>query len=150
MAYTTVAEVRLNHERLKATNDQDGIISMHIRSVDSLIDGKLRSKITIPFAGEVPEVIRSISRDLVTFRTLRSLYGSQTEDYQTWLEQYKDDPMDLLDEIRDCNITLDPELTTLLARLQSNTRGKEAIFNLADLETQDYHPTDGDQRYGPI
>lgn len=148
MAYTTVAEVRLNHERIPNNGKEDGIISMHIRGVDALIDGKLRGKVTIPFAGEAPEIIKSISRDLVTFRTLRSLFGAQTEEYQDWIEQYKDDPMDLLNEIRDCNITLDPDLTTALARLKSNTRGKEAIFNLLDPESQDYHPTDGDDRYG--
>jgi len=151
MGYTTIAQVRLNHERiLDETADRDSIISMHIRGVDALIDGKLRAKITIPFAGDVPEIIQDISRDLVTFRTLRSLYGSQTEEYQDWLEQYKTDPMALLDEIRDCNITLDPDLTTLLARVKSNTKGKEAIFNLGDLESQDYHPTAGDDRYGEL
>jgi hypothetical protein len=56
--------------------------------------------------------------------------------------------MELLNEIRDCNVTLDPDLTVILARLKSNTRGREAIFNLADLESQDYHPVDGDDRYG--
>lgn len=150
MAYTTVAEVRLNHERIPNNGDEDGIISMHIRSIDALIDGKLRAKIEIPFAGEVPEIIRSISRDLVTFRTLRSLYGAQTEEYQDWIEQYKDDPMALLDEIRDCNIALDPDLVNLLARIKSNTRGREAIFNLSDPTSQDYHPTDGDDRYGEV
>lgn len=151
MAYTTIAEVRLNHERITdQTANRDSIISMHIRGVDALIDGKLRAKITIPFAGDVPEIIRGISRDLVTFRTLRSLYGSQTEDYQTWLDQYKTDQMALLDEIRDCNITLDPDLVTLLARVKSNTKGKEAIFNLSDPTTQDYHPTAGDDRYGEL
>ncbi len=148
MPYTTVAEVRLNHERLRSTNDQDSIIAMHISSVDALIDGKIRNKVEIPFAGEAPEIIKGISRDLVTFRTLRSLYGAQTEEYQDWIEQYKDDPMDLLNEIHDCTITLDPDLTNLLSRLQSNTRGREAIFNLSNPESQDYHPTDGDDRYG--
>jgi len=148
MAYTTVAEVRLNHERIPNNGNEDSIISMHIESVDALIDGKLRGKITIPFAGEAPAIIKGISRDLVTFRTLRSLYGAQTEEYQDWIEQYKTDPMDLLNEVRNCNITLDPDLVTTLSRLKSNTRGKEAIFNLLDPTSQDYHPTDNDKRYG--
>lgn len=148
MPYTTVAEVRLNHELLRSTNDQDSIIAMHISSVDALIDGKIRNKVEIPFAGEAPEIIKSISRDLATFRTLRSLYSAQTEEYQDWIEQYKDDPMAILDEIRDCTIALDPDLITLAARLQSNTRNREAIFNLLDPESQDYHPESGDDRYG--
>lgn len=150
MPYTTVAEVRLNHELISTNANADAAISMHIPGVDDLIDGMLRGKITIPFAGEAPAIIKDISRDLVTFRTLRSLYGSQVEQYQTWLDQYKNDQMDLLEQIRDCTIVLDPDLTTLLARLQSNTRGKEAIFNLSDPEGQDYHPTDSDQRYGEV
>ncbi len=147
MPYTTVAEVRLNHELISKNADADSAISMHILGVDDLIDGMIRAKVTIPFDGEAPEIIKSISRDLVTFRTLRSLYGSQVPDYQTWLDQYKVEQMDLLEEIRDCKIILDPDLTTLLSRIKSNTKGKEAIFNLGDPESQNYHP-DNDDRYG--
>ena len=150
MAYTTIAEVRLNHEMINNNANSDSAISMHIPGVDDLIDSMIRAKVTIPFDGEAPELIKGISRDLVTFRTLRSLYGSQTEEYQTWLDQYKIDQMDLLEAIRDCTIILDPDLATALERLASNTKGKEAIFNLSDEESQDYHPTDGDKRYGEI
>lgn len=151
MAYTTVAEVRLNHERITdVTATRDSIIAMHILSVDAEIDGKIRSKVTIPFVGEAPEIIRSISRDLVTFRTLRSLYGSQTEEYQDWIEQYKTDQMQLLDDIQSCKVILDPALTTIVSRLKSNTRNKEAIFTLQDPTQQDYHPTSSDDRYGEL
>ena len=58
--------------------------------------------------------------------------------------------MEVLEAIRDCTIILDPDLATALARIASNTKGKEAIFNLSDEEGQNFHPTDGDQRYGEI
>ena len=87
MPYTTVAEVRLNHELINTNANSDSIISMHIPGVDDLINGMIRSKVTIPFVGEAPELIKGISRDLVTFRTLRSLYSAQVEQYQTWLDQ---------------------------------------------------------------
>lgn len=147
MAYTTIREVRLNHERIPAGSEEDAIISMHISSVDGEIDDKLRAKYTVPFS-TTPALIARIARDLVTFLTLRSLFGAQVENYQTWLEQYKTPADTLLDEIRECKINLDASAVTLLARVRSNTQGKEAIFDLGDPVDQDYHPTADDQRYG--
>lgn len=149
MAYTTIAKVRLNHEMIPDNAATDAIISMHIPMVDSLINSMIRGKIDLPFLS-VPGLIEMISLDLVTFRTLRSLYSAQSENYDTWLDEYKNPAMDQLKEIRDCKISFDLSEATAYTRIRSNTQGKEAIFNLADPIDQDYHPTDGDDRYGEV
>lgn len=147
MAYTTIAEVRLNHERIPEGSEEDTIIAMHIAFVDGMIDAKLRGKYEVPFA-TTPAIIGGIACDLVTFRALRSLFGAQVEAYQQWLDQYKTPADELLQDIQDCKINLDTDAVTALARVRSNTQGKEAIFDLGDPYDQAYHPTDSDQRYG--
>jgi phage gp36-like protein len=147
MAYTTIEEVRLNHERIPEGSEEDAIIAKHIDWVNAVIDARLRGKYEVPFA-TTPALIGMIACDLVTFRTLRSLFGAQVETYQQWLDQYKTPADTLLDDIVECRINLDPELVTARERLKSNTQGKEAIFDLGDPYDQAYHPTAADQRYG--
>ena len=147
-SYCTVAEVRSNHERIPNSGDEDGIISGHILRVSALVDGYIRGKVTLPFEDDVPDIVIGVALDLATYRTLRSLFGSQTEEFQTWVREYKDPAMDILDQIRECTISLDPDDATAYDKVKSNTKGKEAIFNLAHPYDQDYHPTDGDNRYG--
>ncbi len=149
MAYTTIANVKLNHEMIPDTAQSDAIISMHIPMVDNYIDGMIRGKVDLPFLS-VPALIQMISLDLVTFRTLRSLYSAQSEDYDTWLDEYKNPAKEILDDIRDCKISFSAAEATMYTRIRSNTQGKEAIFNLGDPIDQDYHPTDGDDRYGEV
>lgn len=147
MAYTTIAEVRLNHERIPEGSEEDTIIARHIASVDGIIDGKLRSKYEVPFS-TTPPLIGAIACDLATFRTLRSLFGAQVETYQQWLDQYKTPADQLLLEIQECKINLDSDLVTAHTRVRSNTQGRQAIFDLGDPYDQAYHPEDDDARYG--
>jgi len=147
MAYTTIAEVRLNHERIPEGSKEDTIISKQIQFVDGMVDAKLRGKYEVPFS-TTPAIIAGIACDLVTFRVLRSLFGAQVEAYQQWLDQYKTPADELLQAICDCLINLDPDLVTARLRVKSNTQGKEAIFDLGDPYDQAYHPTESDQRYG--
>ena len=147
MAYTTIANVKLNHQMIPDTEASNAIISMHIPMVDSYIDGKLRGKIELPFT-TTPALIQMIALDMVTFRTLRSLYSEQNPEYYTWLDEYKNPADERLQEVADCKIVFDSSEATPYTRIKSNTSGKEAIFNLANPIEQDYHPTDGDDRYG--
>jgi len=147
MAYTTIANVKLNHEMIPDTAASNAIIAMHIPMVDSYIDGKLRGKIELPFT-TTPALIQMIALDMVTFRTLRSLYSAQNENYDTWLDEYKTPAEEKLQEVADCKIVFDSSEATPYTRIKSNTSGKEAIFNLLNPIDQDYHPTDGDDRYG--
>jgi len=149
MAYTTIANVKLNHEMIPDTAESNAIIAMHIPMVDSYIDGKLRGKFVLPFT-TTPALIEMIALDMVTFRTLRSLYSAQNESYDSWLDEYKNPAEDKLQEIADCKISFASTEATLYTRIQSNTDGKEAIFNLDDPVDQDYHPTDEDDRYGEV
>jgi len=149
MAYTTIANVKLNHEMIPDTAASNAIISMHIPMVDSYIDGMIRGKVDLPFLS-VPAIVQLISLDLVTFRTLRSLYSAQSEDYDSWLDEYKNPATDILEAIRDCKINFSDAEATVPTRIKSNTEGMEAIFNLADPIDQDYHPTDDDDRYGEV
>jgi len=147
MAYTTISEVRLNHERIPAGSEEDSIISRHIAWVNAVIDGKLREKYTVPFT-TTPPLIGMIACDLVTYRTLRSLFGAQVEQYQQWIDEYKTPAEELLNEISECTVNLDPDDVTVLTRVRSNTKGKEAIFDLGDPYDQAFHPTEDDKRYG--
>lgn len=146
-SYCTEAEVKLNHERIPDNDETDASIAMNILYVSSLIDGFIRGKVQLPFT-TIPVIVNGIAVDLVTYRTLRNLYGAQTEEFQTWVLEYKTPAMDILEQIRDCKITLDPDDATPYSRVRSNTKDKEAIFDLSHPYDQDYHPTDGDDRYG--
>lgn len=145
--YCTGTEVKLNHERIPDNAKTDSAIALHIQNVGSLIDGYIRGKVQLPFTS-VPDLINGIALDLVTYRTLRGLFGAQTEEFQSWIREYNDPAMEILELIRDCKITLGSDEATSYARIKSNTRGKEAIFNLADPYDQDYRESDGDDRYG--
>jgi len=149
MAYTTVEDVKKNHGMIPDNAETDAIINMYIPKVDSLIDGKLRGKFELPFTS-VPALINMIALDMVTFYTLRGLYSEQSESYDTWLDEYKTPANQLLDDIADCKITFASGEAIQRTRIKSNTKGKEAIFNLADPIDQDYHPTDEDDRYGEV
>ena len=148
MAYCTVEQVRANNERIPESGDQDSVIAMHIQFVDAYIDGKIRGKVELPFAGATPPIIEGIALDLATYRSLRSLFGAQSEEFQLWIQEYKTPAEEMLQKVADCEITLDPDLVTTRTRIVSSTAGKEAIFSLDDPYDQDYHPTDDDKRYG--
>lgn len=144
--YCTIAEVKLNHEGIPDNAETDSAIAQHITTVSSRIDDYLRGKYDVPFL-TTPGTINEIAVDIVTYRTLRGLMASQTEEYTTWLDEYKA-AIEMLEAIRDCKINLDPDLATGFDKIKSNTKGKEAIFNLGHPYSQDYHDTDGDDRYG--
>jgi phage gp36-like protein len=144
--YCTIEEVKLNHERIPDNAETDGAIAQHITTRSAMVDGYIRGKVQLPFE-TIPTIINEITIDLATYRTLRGLYGAQSEEYQAWIAEYKT-AIETLEAIRDCTITLDPDDATAYQRIKSNTRNKEAIFNLAHPYSQDYHPTDGDKRYG--
>ena len=146
-SYCTEAEVKLNHDAIPDNVKTDNAIAMHILDVSGLIDSTLRGKIQLPFIS-TPQIINGIAKDLVTFRTLRGLFGAQSENFQTWILQYKDPAMETLEAIRDCKINLDSDEATAYTKIRSNTSGREAIFTLQPAEDQDYHPTDSDDRYG--
>jgi phage gp36-like protein len=147
MQYTDIYRVQRTLERIPNTAAVETDILQFIEDADAIIDAKVRGKVTIPFAA-TPPLIRWISTSLATYFTLRSLFGSQTEDYQEWIEDFWDKPMEVLQDLADCKYTLDDDDAVPYDAILSNTSGKTAIFDLGDVESQDYHDDGSDDRYG--
>ena len=151
MPYTTVQLVIDNHERIPATGEDTYIVN-YITDADAIINGKLSGKFTLPFIS-TPALIGYISKSFATYFELRRLFGGQVQEMHSWIATYWDQPMQILTDIAECKINLtETELidagVAVHDRIVSNTKDRQAIFDLGDIYNQDYHPEENDERYG--
>lgn len=149
MAYSTIANVKLNHERIPDNATEDAAITLYIADADAIIDAHLRGKVDLPFA-TTPPLVAFISKQFATYYELKRLVGAQVQDeFHKWIkEHYYDETMVLLKDIRASNLNFDTDNATERDNIKSNTQGFEYIFNLRDSYDQNYHPDDADDRYG--
>lgn len=115
MPYSTRADVT---DRLAALPTEgaetslDSRITGGIEYADSIIDAKLRARYKVPFS-PVPKLIKNISADLATWKTLKGAFSGGGEDEEPDLaKSYKDDAMDLLCQLADGTLTLGPDEAT--------------------------------------
>lgn len=86
----------------------DEAIDGAIQYSDSIIDSKLRLRYQVPFS-PVPKLITNISADLATWKTLKGTFSGGGEDDEPILaSSYRDDAMNLLCQLADGSLTLDP------------------------------------------
>lgn len=113
MAYSTRADVV---DRLAALPCQgvesklDSRITGGIEYADSIIDAKLAARYRTPFRQPVPILIKNISADLATWKTLKGAFGGGGEDEEPALaNSYKADAMELLCQLADGTLKLEPD-----------------------------------------
>ena len=148
MAYTTIALVRANHERIPDTGD-DSVISQYITDADAIIDAHIRGKVSLP-VDSTPPLLAWISKQFATYFYLKYVVGAQVSDeYHKWIrEHYWETPLAFLEKIAECKLNFDSDLATQYSAIRSTTQGKEAIFNLDHVFNQAYHDDGDDDRYG--
>jgi len=149
MAYTTIAKVKQNHEKIPLQDtDLDAAITQYIADADAIIDAFLVSKYSLPITGTQP-FLDYISKSFATFFTLKRVVGAQvSEEFFEWINDYWDRPMKLLEMIKECTLTLSTGEDDLEAAILCNTTDFQPIFDLGPVYDQTYHPTDTDKRYG--
>lgn len=153
MAYTTVAAVKQNHERipddLPAAEQalEDAAIAAFIADADAIINARIRGKVTLPVTS-TPALLAFISKSFATFFELRRLFGAQVEEYHQWVQDYWDKAMQILEDVAECKYNFDSDVAAQYDLLASNTQGKQAIFDLGEVYDQAYHDDGDDDRYG--
>ena len=110
MAYSSLTAVVLNNPKFPQTTTASGwsavsvVITKHISRCDGIIDGKCARRYSLPFS-PVPPMIRSISEDMVTAKTMISFYSQDNQNRTEWLDEF-DGTMDLLNEIMEGKMDL--------------------------------------------
>jgi phage gp36-like protein len=110
MAYCTAANIISQIPLLPQTTTAAGytataaIIASHISRADALIDGKCAARYTVPFT-TTPALVQSISEDITSYYTFRSLFSRDNQNINSWVDRYKE-AIKMLDEIRDGNLDL--------------------------------------------
>jgi len=153
MSYSTVQDVKDNHDRISKTKLEREIEGF-ITDADAIIDAFISGKYSLPFSS-TPPLLKTISKNIATYFTLRRSFGAVTDDVEDWIASYYEQSMEFLKMIRSCEMMLVDAGSTVLSvwdMIKSNTQDSEMIFNLGPLYDQDYHEllTTGaeDARYG--
>jgi phage gp36-like protein len=115
MGYSTFTSILANNADLPQTSTVAGytatvaIISRHITRADALIDAKLSRRYPLPFA-VTPPLIATISEDIASFYTYRSLYASDNQNTSARITEYSGDgtmtAFSLLEQIREGTMDL--------------------------------------------
>ena len=151
ISYCTIEDVLINCEPIPDTVDERNAITQFIELAEGLINDKLRGKYDVPFtATSIPATIRLVCMNLATYFELRRLASRNASIPPELLAEYKTDAEKTLSEIAECTINFDSDDVTPQTLISSSTKGIQKIFDLGDVESQDYHPTDADERYGEV
>ena len=114
MSYSTNTTILLINPSWPQTTTAGGYdklknqIDEHITRADNFINSKIVNRYDISgfdTTGSVPPLLKTLSEDIATFFTMRNNYSNDNQNYNEWVEKYKD-AIDMLDEIREGNMDL--------------------------------------------
>jgi len=120
MAYTTIAEVRSSTGFSNATNISDAVITAYIADADSIINSEIADIYTLPLAS-TPEIIETISRNIVIGLLYANEYGEETENLDKGWKKRMDFWLDILKSIKKGELRLYGTGNTELTRSSLNT-----------------------------
>jgi len=131
--YCSIDDVRGRNSLLLASsnNASDARIEEAVNYADSIIDGSLSDRYTVPLVS-VPAIVRGISADLAASELLSQIIGTRGDnDEPTQAQDLRKKAMDLLDRIASGKIDLQINSASVVqnATIQSTTYGKRRKFD---------------------
>ena len=113
-------------------------ISSNIVRAESLVNSKVASRYDVSgfSAGSAPPILKSITEDITSFYTLRSVYTGDNQNVSEWVENFAEAEK-LLDEIRDGKRDV--------LDASGNILGSSSTTLLVESNTEDYTPTFDEQ-----
>ena len=151
-AYVTLATMLTVMPGLPQTTTAVGYIdtasrvNTHINRAESKVNGKLAIRYVTPFTTtSVPPNVRTITEDIATYYIYRSFFSSDSQNYNDYLDSYKEAIDDLID-IRDGKSDLADTQGALIEDrpstgdidLYSNTDGEQPFFDIDTATSQDF------------
>ena len=145
MSYSTLSSILVILPGMPQTTTASGysatsaVITPHITRADNIINGKIAGRYDVKnFATSVPPMLQTISEDLATYFSFRSLFSADNQNRNEWTDKFQE-AMTLLDEIRDSKIDLvdstgnvisEREATTTDGLVDSNTISMQSFFDV--------------------
>jgi hypothetical protein len=132
MSYSTNTSILILLPGLPQTTTSAGytstlaLIEDHIARADNVINGKIAKRYDVSgfdTTGSVPPMLITISEDISSFYTYRSLYSSDNQNYNEWMDKF-DEAMELLNEIRDGDIDIVNSTGSIIEERTSATQDK--------------------------
>ena len=120
-------------------------IDFQIRRADGVIDGKCARRFNLPFS-PVPPTIRTIAEDYTSYFVYRTFFSQDNQNRTEYLEDLKDDALQMLNDIMDGKIDLVDtagsaviERTSEVSdRIASNTQDYQPAFDIDEITEQDF------------
>ena len=136
-SYTCADEIRRRYPRLFETAGfTAGEVEAMVDDVDLQIDGMLGARYAIPFALPAPPLVRSIARDLVSYRLLRSQIIGEQPSTSDWVEKLQEKASEFLTMLAQGSLDLASGSGTVIDPTASNADRPWS-------STRDYVPTFG-------
>lgn len=99
-----------------------------------------------------PAIAKLIIKHRATWFELKRLYGSQVDEFHDWVENFKEEPeqmVAMICKLAEMKAQLPPGLEYSVSDpIRSKTKGRVKIFTLQDEKDWAFHPEDDDKRYG--
>jgi len=144
MSYSSVTSILGFIPDLPQTNTMAGytataaIITAHITRADNLINAKISNRYDVSaFVSNPPPLLISLSEDITTFYTFRSLYSSDNQNFNEWTDKFKD-AITMLTEIHDSEMDLVGSTGSVLPERT------ETAHIMIDSNTKNYTPAFGE------
>lgn len=146
MAYATSTSILLLLPGLPQTTSTNGytetvaLIDPHITRADNIINGKIAQRYSISgfnTSGSVPPMLKTLSEDIASYFTYRSLYSSDNQNFNEWTDKFKM-AVEMLDQIRESELDLVnstgaiiPDRTTAtIDKIISTTEDYQPFFDI--------------------
>lgn len=148
MAYSTNTSILLLLPGLQQTTTEAGytetsaLIASHVARADTVINAKIAKRYDVSgfnTTGSVPPMLKTISEDMASYYSYRSLYSSDNQNFNEWTDKFKE-AMELLDEIRDGDIDLvnttgsviQERTSATLDKIIANNENHQTFFDIDD------------------
>lgn len=127
-------------------------ITTFISDAEDIVKAKLSPWVEMWTDSNEPGIIKVIVKHMAAWTELKRLYGSQVDEFHEWVRDFRDFPMNLIEQLikhaKD-NLGLPPGINPRVStKVRSNTKNFEKIFTLESEFNWVMHPDDADKRYG--
>ena len=146
MSYSTNTSILFILPGLPQTDTTEGytttvaIIEDHIDRADNIINSKIVKRFDVSqFATEVPPMLKTLSEDISSYFTYRSLYSGDNQNFNEWTDKFNM-AMELLNELKEGEIDLvddsgniiEDRTTATIDRIVSSTEDYQPFFDEDD------------------
>lgn len=141
MSYSTATSILIILPGLPQTTTSSGytataaLIGSHITRADNIINGKIARRYDVGgFVSSAPPLLQTVSEDIASYFSYRSLYSSDNQNFNEWTDKFKD-AMTILDEILNGDLDLVDSSGNLISERESTTTNGEVDSNTIDTQS---------------